>query len=122
MDAWNEVCVNLSRKARERARRQTPPIADDWDARCMELAKRGSNLPQPYQPSERCGIILTSDGYGRFEHESAPDTEWRDASNRMKRAGDLWYKRAASRADPWGPWCAGRGASPDRTGFKRKTD
>ena len=122
MDAEDEICVSIARKARERARRQSPPLVDYWDDRCAKLAKLGSNLPQPYHPSDQHVISFSSAGYGGFEHESQSDTEWRDASNRMKRAGDLRHKRAVSRADLWGLWCSGRGASPDRTARNNQKD
>jgi len=73
------------------------------------MESREKFLSFSYFPSD--GGTLTFGCGGGFSHETPEQTAWRDASNRMKRAMDLWKKHADSVADDWGRWCTNRGAN-----------
>lgn len=126
LEEWDKTCKILARRARQRVLRQIAPPADRWEAWCREMECRGRFLSHVYFPSDESGVVLivtdASDFSGengfrcasRFSYETEEQAAWREASNRMKRASDLWQQHADMVADPWGRWCTARGASPGR--------
>ena len=105
LQPWDEACELLARRANQRAARQTPPPADKWEEWCREMERRGEFLSHVYFPSDQSSIVFMAPGGNAFNYETKEQTAWRVASNRMKRAGDLWQQHADSLADSWGRWC-----------------
>ena len=108
-DRWRVACGRIAQLAAQYAKNPLPPPADDWERWCREMESRKEFLSFAYFPSD--GATLTFGYGGSFSHETQEQAAWRDASNRMKRAIDLWKKHADSVADDWGRWCTNRGAN-----------
>jgi hypothetical protein len=107
-DLWHTTCEVLARRANQRVARQIPPPTDRWDAWCREMERREEFLYDTYFPTASSGIAFIGIGSNRFSHESEHQAAWRDASNRMKRYGELWQRHAESVADKWGRWCTAK--------------
>jgi hypothetical protein len=114
-DKWDEVARRLCPRIATRVSRQISPSSDVWDQWSVEALK-SPNGPNPYyMPSVGGGLVFgTRQG---FSYENETETEWRLASNRMKRESDLWKHRADSYADAWGHWCSARGMPSAREIF-----
>jgi hypothetical protein len=107
-DDWDLTCEVLARKSLKRAKAQTPLPADEWDASSREMERQGEYGPDEYFPSDPAVWVVSVLGGNAFSHETQKQAGWREASNRMKRAGDLWKKHADDVADIWGRWCIAR--------------
>lgn len=107
-DLWYTTCEVLARRASQRAARQIPPPTDRWDAWCREMERREEFVCDIYIPTASSGIAFVGTDRNRFSYESAQQAAWRDASNRMKRDGELWQRHAESVADKWGRWCTAK--------------
>ncbi|NQT11203.1 MAG: hypothetical protein HQ582_00540 [Planctomycetes bacterium] len=105
LDPWDDTSEVLARRADQRAASQTPPPVDKWEEWCREVERRGEFLSHVYFPSDESSIVIVAPGGNAFGYETEEQTAWREASNRMKRAGDLWQRHAESLADSWGRWC-----------------
>jgi hypothetical protein len=108
LDPWHATCETLARRADQRAVRQAPPPTDAWEAWCREMERRGEYPSHIYFPSDESAIVFMGPGGSAFSYETEEQTAWREASNRMKRAGDLWQKHGDSVADSWGRWCTSK--------------
>jgi len=120
IDTWQQACERLSCLAHKRAAWQTPPPADEWEASCRKMDRLEGSPEYLYFPSGPSTLVLMGPEGTAFSYETLEQTAWRDASNRMKRAGDLWKKHADDVADPWGLWIVARALNEEAARSREK--
>lgn len=119
-DAWGQQCSVLARRVAERARKQTPPPKDDWQAWSRRMERLDEYLSQGYFPYS-VGSLSFGIASG-FEGESDFEYAWYEASIRMKRDSELWVRHAERTADPWGRWCTSKAVNAAGGRRVRKKD
>ena len=100
----------MSRRLAERARKQTAPPKDRWEAWSRQMERMDEYLSQDYFPYS-VGSLSFGNASG-FADESELAYAWREASNRMKQDSELWVRHTERTADPWGRWCTAKAVNP----------
>ena len=97
---WDLIAMKLASTSRLRAGRRPKPSDDPWDNWSI-LQLKGNNGPNLYYFPSAIGS-LTFRSTGGFIYEDEFQIAWRNASNRMKRQGDMWKNHVKSYEDLWG--------------------
>lgn len=105
-ERWEAACRRMVARLGSQVSKSTPPPEDAWERWCREQERRGDTPVHVYFPSNDSSLIMRCGG--GFSQETPEQWMWREASNRMKRAIELWKKHADDIADDWARWCGNR--------------